>query len=156
MLSYKFKSLADKTMYSYIIFLFAIFSPGFIFLYLTDNNLFHNADIIKLIILSTIYTIPLIFICLIGSVYGKNNLGENQESNIEITILDASLKTILSLYAFAYVYSLAIITEKFSAIELFYGIPVILTVFDLIDKNIHRFLYKIKKREKKETTHLFF
>lgn len=154
MLSYQFKDLADRKMYSYMIFLFSIFSPGFTFLYLTNNNLFHNIDIVKLIILSIIYTIPLIFICLLSSIYGENNLSGNQKSNIEVTILDASLKIILSLYLFISVYTLAefsIFNEKFSAIELFYGIPAILTAIDLMDKNMRKIIYEIKKHKNYET-----
>jgi len=149
MFSYQFKDLADKKMYSYMIFLFSIFSPGFTFLYLTDNTLFHDIDIIKLIILSIIYTIPLIFICLLGSIYGKNNLQENKKPNVEIIVLDTSIKTILFLYAFIFTYSSIVLSEKFSATELFYGIPVILTALDLVDKIIHKIIDRIKKHKKK-------
>ena len=136
MLSYQFKNLADKKMYSYIIFLFSIFSPGFTFLYLTDNNLFHNTDIIKLLILSIIYTIPLLFLCLLDSIYDKNN--PDKKLKIEIIVMGTSLKTILFLYAFIFFYNLTILynstilSERFSAIELFYGMPALLLVINLI------------------------
>lgn len=151
MISLQFNNLKGKELFSYILLLSALFLPGFMFLYLTNIELFNTLEATKLIILSIVYSLPLIFIWLIDSIYGENNLlkkGEKQTK--ELTLIDAGLKTALSGYIFILALYLKLnMYLNYPDAVIFYGLPIFLTIVDIIDKIINN----IKKRKKLNNHH---
>lgn len=126
MLSLQFNNLKGKQAFQYIMFALAIFLPGLGFIYVTNTDLFLNIDVTKLILLSILYTIPLMIIWVAA---------ENEEEDKNVILIKISYYTLMSFYIFIMFYQIDYISKTFNPFVSFYAITILLAISGHIDNN---------------------
>lgn len=119
------EKLNSEKLFSYLIFFCSIIIPGVGLIYITNPILFFRIETLKLVLLSILYSLPIVLASTILVVAFSiiNKEKRTKDFSYELTLIG-----VFSLFMFFLVFSLVVISPRFhiNFLYSFYGILIIL------------------------------